>query len=90
MTNVVQLAGQRFGRLTAIQRVAGNGNKARWLCRCICGRELTTTTKAILRKGPRAKCQCKRAIDQSKRWSRRQIDETVNALIHEIAEGGWS
>lgn len=37
----IDLAGQRFGRLTVVERAANSKNyKANWLCRCSCGNVL--------------------------------------------------
>lgn len=56
---VVNLAGQTFGRLTVIQRVANlPGNKqARWLCACVCGKRCGVGG-AELRRGHTRSCGC--------------------------------
>lgn len=58
MPNVIDLSGQRFGRLTVIKRVEnGNGGRARWLCRCDCGNEKTVLS-GNLRSGDIQSCGC--------------------------------
>jgi len=60
--NFVDLTGQVFGSLTVLQRV-GNGatGKARWLCRCECGRT-TESYGQDLRRGKSGVCQaCRQA-----------------------------
>lgn len=41
--NLKCMSGQKFGRLTVIERVANkpNSSMARWLCKCDCGNEVT-------------------------------------------------
>lgn len=42
---LIDLTGQRFGRLVVLERAENSmGRKARWLCRCECGRETTVVT----------------------------------------------
>ncbi len=58
MPNPIDIAGQRFGRLTAVGKVY-NPDKpiAYWLARCDCGGE-TTTTASRLRSGHSQSCGC--------------------------------
>ena len=44
------LTGQKFGRLTAIERVSGNSsnNKVRWKCKCDCGNEVIVLSNSLL------------------------------------------
>ena len=45
----IDLAGQRFGRLTVIERTKGTSTKdAWWLCRCECGNKKETTRKQLI------------------------------------------
>lgn len=39
MNNLVNLVGQRFGKLTVLERSASNSKSgnAKWLCKCDCG-----------------------------------------------------
>lgn len=58
MVTPTQLLGQRFGRLLVVERVDNDRfGKARWRCRCDCGRE-TTTRANTLRKGETQSCGC--------------------------------
>lgn len=54
----MNLAGQRFGRLTAIELVAGRG-RPYWMCRCDCGNTKTVSTSK-LRSGNTSSCGCYR------------------------------
>lgn len=57
MTRLIDITGQKFGRLTVICR-AGYGHKqATWHCICDCGNEKTTNGQN-LRKGLTTSCGC--------------------------------
>ena len=52
------LSGCVFDRLTVIKRVVNTeGGSAQWLCRCICGNEVTRTSTGLLR-GKNHSCGC--------------------------------
>jgi hypothetical protein len=56
---MIDLTGQRFGRLTVIERSPQNtpfGN-ARWLCKCDCGKRVTVSSGS-LRSGNSQSCGC--------------------------------
>ena len=59
MSHLIDLTGQRFGRLTVIKRVASKINNARWLCRCDCGNE-SEVLGIVLRRGESKSCGCLR------------------------------
>ena len=50
------VTGQHFGRLVAIEPARGNG-RARWLCRCDCGKEKIVYAKYLLA-GDTRSCGC--------------------------------
>lgn len=58
---VIDLKGQRFGKLTVIQQHLPDGERknrqTHWLCKCDCGNENITTTGA-LRSGAVSSCGC--------------------------------
>lgn len=62
MSKMIDLTGQRFGRLTVIERVTSRpgSTNARWLCKCDCGNE-TTVLGTTLRRGESTSCGCYRA-----------------------------
>ena len=60
MSKLIDLTGQRFGRLTVIKKVQSATSNARWLCRCDCGKE-TTVLGTTLRRGESKSCGCIRA-----------------------------
>lgn len=57
MTKAIDLTGQRFGRLVAIERVGTCKAGALWLCKCDCG-EVTAVPTADLRRGHTRSCGC--------------------------------
>jgi hypothetical protein len=58
MGNVIDLSGQRFGRLSVIKYVGlSPNNKAKFLCKCDCGNEVTVLGNG-LRVGDTKSCGC--------------------------------
>lgn len=58
MAKAAELKGQRFGRLVVVDRAENTSDgKARWLCRCSCGKECVATTDH-LRSGHTQSCGC--------------------------------
>ena len=57
MAKAINLAGRRFGRLTAIERVASTKAQAQWRCVCDCGKE-TVVRSQDLRNGHTKSCGC--------------------------------
>lgn len=58
MGKMINITGQRFGRLVAIECVGKNENKSCiWRCKCDCGKEITALTKD-LRFGTVTSCGC--------------------------------
>jgi len=66
---VVDLTGARFGRLTVLHRAPRQPDgRARWVCRCVCGRESTVDGKS-LRSGNTKSCGCLSADKARERMS---------------------
>lgn len=60
MGKLVDLTGQRFGRLSVVSREQNNkNNKAMWLCKCDCG-NLKTILGSHLTSGNTQSCGCQR------------------------------
>lgn len=61
MSGLINLAGSRYGRLVIVSREPSvpckGGTKARWLCRCDCGREVVIKANS-LRTGHTKSCGC--------------------------------
>lgn len=55
--NMIDIAGQKFGRLTALYPERTNSGRFGWHCKCECGNEIVTTTTS-LRSGKTASCGC--------------------------------
>lgn len=65
----IDLVGQRFGRLTAVEVTHVKGGQCYWLCRCDCG-AATITRSEFLRTGYTQSCGCLR-IDRITAHGRR-------------------
>lgn len=58
MWNFEDLTGQRFGKLTVLERASnGNHKQTRWLCRCDCGNERIVQARS-LKSGNTKSCGC--------------------------------
>ena len=53
----IDLTGERFGRLVALERVARKGKPSQWICECDCGNKKTVRT-SDLRSGHTQSCGC--------------------------------
>lgn len=51
------ITGQRFGKLTAVERIESKRGKTRWLCKCDCGGEFIGFT-SMLKSGASWHCGC--------------------------------
>ena len=61
MGKLIDLTGQRFGRLTVVQRAEiGKRGHALWLCKCACGKD-TVVSSSSLRRGATNSCGCLRS-----------------------------
>lgn len=55
MGRFLDLSGQRYGKLTVIERDLGAGNPVRFLCRCDCG-NTKSIQSVVLRRGDARSC----------------------------------
>lgn len=61
MSHLIDLTGQRFGRLTVLrQEIPLKGTNAVWLCKCDCGKECIVRS-LLLRNGETTSCGCYRS-----------------------------
>lgn len=61
MSRVIDITGQRFGRLTVVERdMNRRGGNAYWLCKCDCGNPTLRSVRGVdLRAGKTTSCGCK-------------------------------
>lgn len=60
MSRIIDLTGQRFGRLTVVKRAGSDGHReAMWLCKCDCG-IVKSVRGRDLRNGRTVSCGCKK------------------------------
>jgi hypothetical protein len=57
MPKLLDLAGQRFGKLTAVRKAPASSGHVRWECQCDCGR-VKTAFALNLRNGATVSCGC--------------------------------
>lgn len=59
MSRLIDITGQRYGRLLVVNKVASQNRitNARWLCRCDCG-NMTEVLGTTLRRGESKSCGC--------------------------------
>lgn len=69
MSHLIDLTGQRFGRLTVIEKVPSKTTNARWKCLCDCGKE-TFVLGTTLRRGQSQSCGCLRAEMSASRMTK--------------------
>lgn len=65
MGKLIDLTGQRFGKLTVIKRSGTRNRMAEWHCKCDCGNEIYTLSGS-LRSGASKSCGCSRIIHLTK------------------------
>ena len=84
---LINLRGQRFGRLTVIERDENNEwSKPQWLCKCDCGEE-TVVLAANLRKGATKSCGCFRNDLSKERFSLPKGRAAFNNLLKTYKRG---
>ena len=66
MPTLRDLTGQRFGRLTVIERAENKGKHVAWRCRCDCGNEIVTRAGNLTGGGSRS-CGCFNREQSSKK-----------------------
>lgn len=57
MSNLIDLTGQKFGRLTVLKRAENRGKRVYWLCECECGKEKIVSS-TDLKCGNTKSCGC--------------------------------
>lgn len=57
MSKLIDLKGQRFGRLLVIERAESKNKNSSWLCRCDCG-NYSTVSAPNLKSGRTCSCGC--------------------------------
>ena len=68
--NLIDRTGQKYGKLTVLERVPSRGNVASWRCVCDCGQETVVDTNTLRRQSARS-CGCARRTGKGSRRSYR-------------------
>lgn len=66
----VNLTGQRYGRLTVIDRAPNQGRKVAWNCECACGNKTVVQTHNLIL-GYTSSCGCYRRMRSSQVHSKK-------------------
>ena len=72
MTKIIEITGQRFGKLVVLKRAISSKCSYLWLCQCDCG-NLTTVRGACLRTGRTRSCGC---------LKRKPIEDLSYGILH--------
>lgn len=80
MSKLIDLTGQRFGRLTVIERVPSPVRNAKWLCKCDCG-NTTAVLGTVLRSGDSKSCGCYRSDFWKQQMTTHGMSQTRTAHI---------
>lgn len=83
MHKLIDMSGQRFGRLTVIRREGSRNKRALWHCICDCGNEITVIGKN-LRNGNTKSCGC---IQREKAASRLTTHGMRRTRLYKIWAG---
>lgn len=78
MPKFIDLTGQKFGKLTVVERVGSRKGSVTWRCTCECGGEAIVTSNC-LRTGSTKTCGCsKRFIEVGETYGRLTVLERLN------------
>lgn len=72
-TKALDLVGQRFGRLTVIERCGSRYGRASWRCRCDCGNEIIATSGNLVERTRSCGCYQKDRAKES---------QTLHGMAH--------
>lgn len=87
MSAFIDLTGQRFGLLTAINRMGrDNNNSVVWLCKCDCGKEVTVRSYS-LRSGNTKSCGCLMLSSSSRLGKKSKIHGESHARLYAVWRG---
>lgn len=79
MSKVIDMTGQRYGRLVVIERGENDKHgKAQWWCQCDCGSPKKLINGAALRRGLTISCGCNKLEKLNQYNQNHTIDETGN------------
>ena len=80
MGKLQDLTGQKFGKLTVIERAPNQGGRTAWLCKCDCGNEKIVISKS-LKSGNTTSCGCYHKEVVSKQFSKDITNQRFGKLI---------
>ena len=84
----IDLTGQKFGRLTVIERAENKGRNVCWLCKCECGNE-KVIVGGNLKSGKIMSCGCWNSEKSSERMGKQWQDEDYRKMKSEKMKEQW-
>ena len=77
--NIEDLTGEKFGRLTVVERATNKGGQVYWNCKCDCGNEKTVRA-SHLKNGLIVSCGCYRKEQMEKRKPQMIENQTTHGM----------
>ena len=81
MPPLIDLTGQRFGRLTVIARSENHGKHAAWLCRCDCGNTIVALGNNLRRDNHTTSCGC---VQKERTGNVNRIHGMAHSRLHRV------
>lgn len=94
MPSVIDLTGQRFGRLVVVERTENKGVKVQWKCLCDCGRYCSITSDMLL-KGKTKSCGCLRKerarsmSENNRKYPTIEVQKSCNQKARRARDKAW-
>lgn len=83
MGKLIDMTGQKFGRLLVLEQLPAVKRRAMWLCRCDCGKEVPVRAVS-LRRGKTRSCGCLRRDEMRRKAT------TIDGKCGEKLHGVWN
>ena len=88
MGKFVDLTGQKFGRLTVIERAENKGKKTAWLCQCECG-NVSVVRSCHLKSGAIVSCGCLQKEIMREKWQDEDFKKVQSERSRERIKEKW-
>lgn len=87
MSKLIDMIGQKYGRLTIVERAPNIETRANWHCVCDCGNKVTVTGKK-LRNGHTKSCGCyRKEVSAKEQGHKNKLSEEV--IVNRLKENGY-
>lgn len=82
MPSMIDITGQRYGRLTAVSKSASINKRTYWNCICDCGSQITART-GFLRNGGTTSCGCYQKESAKAKMTKHGRSANKNSKVHQ-------